>query len=106
MINVKTLWETWQALSVFSDLPPHEILSKSIEKKKNKGGGHRKAKQKLQQRDVESVGVEKNFFFSSVFLCSQPIRSVAKLTACFGHMASPVRTEGFKTVSWLTMTET
>ena len=63
-MHVKTLWETRQRLSVFSDLPLHKILSKSIEKKENKEyKKYRKAKQKLQQRNVESVGVENNIFF-------------------------------------------
>lgn len=80
------------ANTVFSDLPLHVNLNQSMEKKENKEKKkHRKAKQKLQQRDVELVGVENNFSFCiSVFLCSQPVRSVAKLTACVRHMASPV----------------
>lgn len=76
-----------------SHTPLHENLNWSVEKKENKEEKkkHRKAQQKLQQRDVELAGVENNFSLSiSVFLRSQTVRSVAKLTACVGHMASPV----------------
>lgn len=108
MINVKTLWETWQTLSVFSDLPLHENLNQSTEKKENKEKKkQRKAKQKkLQQRDVELAGVEKNFSFCiSVFLCSQPIRSVAKLTACVWHILSLHAPPLLTAPSYFTMNE-
>lgn len=60
-----------------------------------KQGGEKnigKQNKKLQQRDVEITGVENNFSFCiSIFLCTQPIRSVANLAACVWHVTRPLK---------------
>lgn len=90
VINVKTLWEAWQTL-FFSDLPLHENLNQSMEKKENKEEKNIGKQNKNSNRGMWNWWVWKiTSFCFSVFLCSQPVRSVAKLTACVKHMASPV----------------
>lgn len=108
VINVKTLWETWQTLSVFSDLPPHENLNESMEKKENKEkknrGKQNKKKTPTEGCGISSCGKELSFCIS-VFLCSQPIRSVAKLTACVWHILSLHAPTLLTAPSYFTMNE-
>lgn len=91
VINVKSLWRPGTHYLFSQIYHCMKIWAKAWRRRKTRRKKHRKAKQKLQQRDVELVGVENNFSFCiSVFLCSQPIRSVANLTACVWNMASLV----------------